>query len=221
MSPGSRWPGLVRALTTTAMIGLVVATLTGCGTAATFDPAAPCKADGRAAGAYPELEALVPREFRGTPPSRVDSGRTCSAAGLGSLAVHDVKELKFAGATWELGSGAGVTLAVFDAPGLDVRWIEEFYESGARTAKNTETVETGTMALPDGKSAFRLDTLNGESYQTVVVWPDGQRVRAALIASSVREAQTKAAHEVVVTDALSAAFPATGFATRPSRPARG
>jgi hypothetical protein len=132
-----------------------------------------------------------------------------------------VKELQYAGAIWELGSGAGVTLAVFDASGLQPDWIEEFYESGARAAKNTETVETGSKQLPDGTTAFRIDALNGESYQTVLVWSDGSRVRAALIASFVREAETKAAHEVVVDDAVAAAFPPTGFATPPSRPGRG
>jgi hypothetical protein len=220
MSPESRRPGWARALTATALIVLVIALLVGC-SAAQFDSSTPCTADGRAAGAYPELEALVPREFRGTAPARVDSGRTCSSAGLGSLAEHGVDELQFAGATWELGSGAGVTLAVFEAPGLQPGWIEEFYESGARAAKRTETVEAGTTELPNGATAFRLDTLNGESYQTVIVWPDGTRVRAALVASGVRETQTKAAHELVVTDAIAAAFPATGFATPPSRPGSG
>ncbi|HET9521223.1 MAG TPA: hypothetical protein VFO73_09280 [Candidatus Limnocylindrales bacterium] len=215
MSPESRRPGLVRALTGAALIGLLATILTACSGAA-FDPSTPCTADGRAAGAYPELEALVPRDFRGVAPSRVDSGRTCTPVGLGSLALHDVEELQFAGATWELGSGAGVTLAVFEAPGLQPGWMEEFYESGARAAKRTETVETGTIELPNGATAFRLDTLNGESYQTVIVWPDGTRVRAALVASAVRETQTKAAHELVVTDAIAAAF-ATGFATPPSR----
>lgn len=216
MSPESRRPGWARALTATALIGLVLALFVGC-SAAPFDPSTPCTADGRAAGAYPKLEALVPREFRGTAPSRVDSGRTCSPAGLGSLVRHGVTELQFAGATWELGSGAGVTLAVFDAPGLQPGWIQQFYESGARAAKNTETVETGSKPLPDGTTAFRIDALNGESYQTVLVWSDGTRVRAALIASSVREAETKTAHEVVVDDALAAAFPVIGFATPTSR----
>jgi hypothetical protein len=110
-----------------------------------------------------------------------------------------------------------VTLAVFDAPGLQPGWIQQFYESGARAAKNTETVETGSKPLPDGTTAFRIDALNGESYQTVLVWSDGTRVRAALIASSVREAETKTAHEVVVDDALAAAFPVIGFATPTSR----
>ncbi len=219
MSPESRRSGWLRALTAAGLIGLVVALFIGCA-AAPFDPSTPCTADGRAAGAYPELEALVPREFRGTAPSRVDSGRTCSSVSLGSLVLHDVKELQYAGAIWELGSGAGATVAVFDAPGLQAGWIAEFYESGARAAKNTETVETSSMQLPDGTTASRLDVLNGESYQTVIVWSDGSRVRAALIASFVREAETKAAHEVVVSDTLAAAFPATGFATPPSRPGR-
>jgi hypothetical protein len=65
----------------------------------------------------------------------------------------------------------------------------------------------GTTQLPDTTTAFRLDTLNGESYQTVVVWPDGKRVRVAIAASSVRRVKSKADHEALVRDALAAAFP--------------
>jgi hypothetical protein len=200
-------PLLRRRLPSIAAGLLVVAlVLTGC-SAQPFDPASPCTADGRAPGAYPALEAMVPRSLRGTPPSRVDSGRTCTPASLGSLAANGVNELRFAGSIWDLGADSGVTLGVFEADELDIDWVETFFESGARAAKNTEHVDVGTTQLPDTTTAFRLDTLNGESYQTVVVWPDGKRVRVAIAASSVRRVKSKADHEALVRDALAAAFP--------------
>ena len=192
-----------------AFVATAVLLVTAC-SAPVFDPASPCTADGRAPGAYPTLEAIVPREFRGSPPSRVDSGRTCTPASLGSLVANGVTELRFAGSIWDLGTDSGVTLGVFEADELDVEWVATFFESGARAAKNTENVDVGTTQLPDTTTAFRLDTLNGESYQTVVVWPDGKRVRVAIAASSVRRVESKPDHEILVGDALAAAFPDIG-----------
>ena len=164
----------------------------------TFDPSGPCSTDGRAAGAYPELEALVPREFQGRAPDKVDSGRNCTPTALATLALHDVSEMRFAGGIWDLGSNSGVTLAVFEAPGLEAAWVAEFFEAGARTARRVESVDVRSIVLPGGAAASRIDALNGESYQTVVVWPDGERVRVAIVASFIREVSTKAAHEAVV-----------------------
>ena len=188
---------------------LVGALASGCGQG-TFDPSGPCTADGRAAGAFPELEALVPPEFRGRAPDRVDSGRNCTTTALATLALHNVSELRFAGGIWDLGSSSGVTLAVFDAPrdeaGLEAAWMAEFFEAGARTARRVESVDARSIVLPDGEAASQIDALNGESYQTVVVWPDGDRVRVALVASFIREVSTKEAHEAVVTEAIAASF---------------
>ena len=69
--------------------------LAACG--ATFDPTGPCTADGSAPGAYPELEAAIPKTFRGAAPADLDSGRACTPDGLGTLAAHGVKEIRFAG----------------------------------------------------------------------------------------------------------------------------
>ena len=216
MPPGSGPRRPLRGLSSAAGFVLAAAVVFGCGSAA-FDPLSPCSADAKAAGDYPALEALVPKQFDDRAPDRVDSGRSCTPTALGSLVAHDVAELRFAGSTWDLGSGGGVTLAVLEADSLDAAWVAEFYQAGARVARNTETVDRTTMTLPDGRYATRIDTLNGESYQTVVVWPDGARVRVALVASAIREVQTKNAHEAVVAAALAAAFPAAAFATPPSR----
>jgi hypothetical protein len=183
----------------------VAAVAAGCA-APPFDPSAPCTSDRRLAGAYPALEALVPRVFRDRGPDHLDSGRTCTDAALGTLKAHGVRELRFAGATWVLGASSGFSIAVLEADELRADWVADFYEAGARAARNSLSVETSATKI-DGQPASRIDTLNGESYQTVIVSPDGQRVRVVIVASFVREIQTKEAHEAVVTEAIAAAFP--------------
>ena len=183
----------------------VAAVAAGCA-APSFDASAPCTSDQRIVGAYPALEALVPREFRDRGPDLLDSGRTCTDTALGTLKANGVRELRFAGATWVLGSSSGVSFAILEADELRANWVADFYEAGARAAKNSLSVDTSAADI-DGKPTSRIDTLNGESYQTVIVSPDGQRVRVVIVASFVREIQTKEAHEAVVTEAIAAAFP--------------
>ena len=178
-----------------AVIWLVVAVLAA-GCAATFDPSGPCTTDGRAAGAYPDLEALVPHELGGEAADTVDSGRNCTAAALGALAGHDVTELRFAGSTWDNGANAGVSSAIFEASGLQAEWVHEFYKSGAESGRNTEQVVSSSADV-DGTTRYRIDTLNGESYQSVVNWQDGERVRVVLVASFIRDT-SKAVHDRLV-----------------------
>jgi hypothetical protein len=141
------------------------------------------------------------------PPDRLDSGRNCTDEALGTLAEHDVEEVRYAGATWDLGSSSGVTMAVFEADGLQAEWVAEFYEAGVRAAGRVDEVTVAPMALGDVQ-ARRIDVLNGESFQTVVVAPgDADRVRIVLVASSIREIQTRAAHENRVLGALTFWFP--------------
>lgn len=204
MSPGFRGSFRARAQAAVA-VALLVAGIAGCGGGA-FDPSSPCTTDGRSAGAYPALEAVATGTFRGRAPDRLDSGRNCSPQALATLLAHGVTELRFGGATWELGADSGLTLAAFEAPNLEAAWVAEFFEAGARTARNTELVEVRTVAIPDGRPGTRIDALNGESYQSVVVWSDGELVRVALIASFIREIETKRAHDAVVDEALAAAI---------------
>lgn len=189
----------------TVVGALLAAVATGCA-APSFDPSAPCTSDTRVVGAYPALEALVPREFRDRAPDHVDSGRNCTDAALGTLKAHNVPELRFAGATWDLGASSGVSIAILEADELRAEWVADFYEAGARAARNSLSVDTSATEI-NGVPASQIDTLNGESYQTVLLWQDGQRVRVVIVASFVREIGTKEAHRAIVAEAIAAAFP--------------
>jgi hypothetical protein len=213
---------VARGLVSIAAALLVAVVLSGCaGGSPSFDPTGPCRVDGRASGAYPTLEALVPKSFDGRPPDHLDSGRNCTPANLGSLASHGVTEVRFAGGLWEEGKQSGVTLAVFEAgtpAGLTLQrdWLFEFYETGARTARSTDKIETSDLTVA-GAAGRRLDTLNDESYQTIVVWQSAAPsiLDVILIGSDVREVVTRAAHEARVKAAL-AAFAAAPDGLSPS-----
>lgn len=181
-----------------AASGLVAgALLSGCG-GQIFNPDGPCTADGSAPGAYPELESTVPTALNGAPPNELDSGRACTPAGLGTLATRGVNEMRFAGATWAESSNSGTSLAIFtdpDGPALQPAWMAEFYESGARTASKVDSVETSEYPVRPSVSGRRVDVLNGESFQTIVVWERNGQVAAALVANAIREIQTREAHD--------------------------
>lgn len=179
--------------------------LAGCGSS--FDPSGPCKSDGSTPGAYPELEAVVPKAWSGRPPKELDSGRACTTAGLGTLAAHGVTEMRFAGATWETGDDSGLSLAVFRSdggPALESAWLAEFYEAGARAGRKVESIAVSDYAVGGGISGRRIDVLNGESFQTIVVWPRDGLVAVALVGDFIREIQTKERHEAVVRSAVDA-----------------
>jgi hypothetical protein len=180
-----------------------------CRPTAAFDPGGPClvngtPVDGRAAGAYPDLERLVPRVFDGRPPDRLDSGRNCSGRNLGTMLDRGIQEVHFAGGLWEMGARSGVSLVVFRADGLTSTTLFEFYETGARLAPKTDGIETAALAVA-GAAGHRLDTLNDESYQTVITWPGPSgEIRVVLVGTDIREVQNRAAHEARVAAALAA-----------------
>jgi hypothetical protein len=193
-----------RAGTRRALFALVVvAFLASACAGARFDPSGPCTADGRAPGAYPELERLIPAAFDTAAPTVLDSGRNCSATALGSLASHQVGELRFAGGQWHLGDRSGVTMAVLSSPtGLDAGWVGEFYETSARLAKHTENVSAGTTRI-GGVDAFRVETLNDQtSFQTVIVWAGTSAIDVVIVASDVNEVGSRAAHDAIVARAV-------------------
>ena len=184
---------------------LVAILLAGCGS--TFDPTGPCTANGSAPGAYPELEAALPATYQGAGPKERDSGRACTADGLGTLASHGVREMRFAGATWSTGTDSGLSLAIFvdpTGPALTREWMTEFYESGARAGKKVTSVETTDYPVGSQVTGRRIDVLNDESYQSVVVWERNGQIAVALVANFIREIQTREAHDVVVRAAVDA-----------------
>ena len=146
--------------------------LASCGGAAppSFDPAGSCSGDGRAAGAYPDLEALVPASYQGAPPATLDSGRNCSTDNLGSLASKGIREVRFAGGTWTFGAERAAVLAVFRSAGLTADALADFYMESAKVAARTDITATSEPMIR-GRSGYRLDTKTGERVQTVVVWP--------------------------------------------------
>jgi hypothetical protein len=208
MSPRSlpRVPSRVAAV---AIAVLAAATmLAGCSLgAAAFDPSGPCTTDGRMPGAYPELERLVPASFDGKAPQTLDSGRTCSSDGLGTLAGHGIRELRFAGGVWSTAAESGTSLAVFSAPGLTGPWLEEYYEAGARTDSKVASLVTSTLTA-QGRPAERIDVQNDTSLQAIVIWPDatGTVIRVAIVSQGARDGATKATIDAAVQQAI-AAFP--------------
>jgi hypothetical protein len=137
-----------------------------------FDPAAPCPAEGQQAGAYPDLEALLPTEYEGRPADSVDSGRICSEEALGTLAGEGIDEVRFAGATWKTGGTSGLTLAVFSGTDLDAARMFDFYAVPAEAARRTEKLQRSETQV-GSRPAKRLDVLGSDGTgQTVVTWQE-------------------------------------------------
>jgi hypothetical protein len=159
----------------------------------TFDPTTACTTDGRFPGAYPSLEARLPVRLDGRGPDTRDSGRNCTAGELGTLAGHGIHEVRYAGATWELGAQSGVTLAIFTGSGLTAEWLGEWFESSARAARNTRNISPSRPTV-GGRPAYRLDTVNNDSSQTVITWdgPSGDAVYV-VIAADVPESRIQEA----------------------------
>ena len=203
-----RLRGSTRAVAAAVGAALGIAILSGCGPAGpSFSTDGPCLADGRAPGAYPALEALVPKTISNRAATTTDSGRNCSDAALGTLTGHGVHELRFAGATWDEGNGNGVSIAILALPDgpLQAAWAEEFYQYGAINGKHTGNVETTRPTYPGAGTVFRLDTLNDLSFQTVVVWPDGGRVRVVIVATQVGPTASRTVHDARVAEAVGVA----------------
>lgn len=151
---------------------VVVLVLSACGQPPppSFDPAAPCTQDGSARGAFPALEAMVPKTFENAPPETLDSGRKCTQEGLGALSVAGFEEVRFAGGTWGFGAIRAAALTVFTAPGLTAGDMAEFYAKSATEANRTRITGVSTPTLA-GRPGHRIDTLTGPRQQTVMVWP--------------------------------------------------
>jgi len=153
-------------------------------------------------------------------PTSVDSGRNCSDAALGTLTEHGVHELRFGGATWDLGGGAGTSIAVLALPQgqLPLAWAEEFYLAGAINASKTNNVKSSHPSVTGVPDAFRVDALNDLSQQAIVLWQLGDDVRIVVVATHVDPNASMAAHEARVADAIAAALAASPGIPVPSTP---
>jgi len=155
---------------------LVVVVVTGCTPTAappSFDPSTPCGgADQQEmAGAYPDLEATVPTTFDGKAPTDRQSGRYCSSNTLGTLFDLGIQEAHFGAASWDLGSGKGLSLVMFEASGLTA---QNLFDSFVAAASINSKVHDPTLTDPTigGQQGHRLDYLNGDSsFQRILVWP--------------------------------------------------
>ena len=192
----------------TAALAVALLATAGCGSGGqSFSPTGPCSADGRAAGAYPELEAMVPRQLpvpgaasqEPRAPTSVNSGRNCTPDALGTLTQHGVTELRFAGATWDEGNGNGTVSAIFVTPDgqpkLDYHWIEEFYAAGVYASNKTENIQETRPTIDPAGPVYRLDALNDLSYQSLVVWPAGDAVRVVIVATRVEPGASRSGHD--------------------------
>ena len=203
-----------------ALLGLLLALAAiGCQPSASFQPEGECVADGRAAGTYPDLEAKLPPALGGIGPANgtgsatedlapttVDSGRSCTEKSLATLWGHGVRDLRFAGATWDDGDGGGTVSAFFTTPSgqprLEPAWMEEFYETGAKSSTKTENIEIDRPSYEAAGEVFRLTTLNDLSLQTLVVWPAPDGVRVVIVATRVSPDASRSDHDALVAIAV-------------------
>ena len=150
---------------------------------AAFDPAAPCAGADRQMwpGSYPELEARVPSAIAGVPPDRVDSGRFCSAATLGSLYESGIAEVRFAGGRWAIGDASSLELSVYAAQGLTAKAQADELRRSAEANEGVTVTAAGGRVI-DGRAGYRLELARGGSRQVIVVWPsaDGRVVQVAI-----------------------------------------
>lgn len=157
------------------LLGACLLAIAGCtqGPIPVFDPTGPCRSDGSAAGAYPELEALVPATYEERGPDTLDSGRHCTVENLGTLADAGFAEVRFAGGTWDFGGERAAALVVFRADGLTAEDIARFYATSATQANRTRIVGESRPTLA-GRPGHRIDTRTGDRQQSVVVWPGAE-----------------------------------------------
>ena len=178
----------------------LVAACAGPSAPPSFDPSTPCGGADRQemTGAYPDLEARIPLALDGQAADSRESGRFCSKATLGKFWDAGIREEQFGGGIWagEPGGGtslAGLQLSVFRAPGLTAQLMADEYKSGADATQRV-TVVSATNEQVNGRPGFRINLLNGDSHQAIVVWPsaDGAVVQV-VIAADVPESKVQAA----------------------------
>lgn len=189
VAPPPRAPSAPHRLAVAALmvVGLLVGACAPQATAA-FDPLAPCNPSMREkmSGAYPELEARIPLELGGEEAASRDSGRFCSVDTIGSVYESGVEEVRFGGAIWQVGRG-GIQLGAFEGEGLTAELMAEEYRRAAGKDRATEAVRPTTLEI-DGRPAWRIDVVNGNSRQAIVVWASADdRAVQTVVAADVDE----------------------------------
>ena len=170
---------------------LLVVAAGGCAPVAPPDGSLPCNEtidQQRAAGFDTALEAALPVTGWDATPGTIDSGRECSPLRLGPLWGAGIRELRSAGAIFELPDKTGYSLVVYAADGLTLTNLSYAFERGARGGRKTQGLTIIDIKVGDwpGKQ-FTL--LNGDHRQVITLFDTGEpdRVRA-LLASDISNA---------------------------------
>ncbi len=191
---------IIRRCLLLAAAGILVAACSDSSAPQLFDPATPCGGADRQVmkGAYPDLEARIPNQVDGQPADSRDSGRFCAKSTLGTIWDAGIHETEFGGGIWAVDpaggtSLAGLQLSVFRATGLTAKLLADEYKSGAGGTSRV-TIVSATNEQINGRPGFRINLLNGDSHQAIVVWPsaDGAVIQV-VIAADVGESKVQAA----------------------------
>lgn len=153
--------------------------------APSFNPAAPCAGADvqRAPGAYPELETGLPQTLAAVTPTTRESGRYCAASTLGTLLDAGIHEAHFGAATWDHGGGKAISLVLFEAKGLTPSMLFDSYQAAAAATSKVHDIRTKPVTL-NGAAGQRMDLLNGESFQAILVWPGDRPGRVRVVISA-------------------------------------
>jgi hypothetical protein len=163
---------------------LLVVAACACAPAAPPDGSLPCNEtidQQRAVGFDTALEAALPVAGWDATPVTVDSGRECSQLRLGPLWGAGIRELRSAGAIFELPDKTGYSLVIYSATGLTLDNLAYAFERGARGGRKTQGLKIANIEVGDwpGKQ-FTL--LNGDHRQVITLFDAGEpdRVRGLL-----------------------------------------
>ena len=170
---------------------LLVVAAGACAPATPPDGSLPCNEtidQQRAAGFDTVLEGALPLVGWDATPVTVDSGRECSQLRLGPLWGAGIRELRSAGAIFELPDKTGYSIVVYSATGLTLDNLTYAFERGARGGRKTQGLTIVDIRVGEwpGKQ-FTL--LNGDHRQVITLFDTGEpdRVRA-LLASDISNA---------------------------------
>ena len=163
---------------------LLVVAAGACAPAAPPDGSLPCNEtidQQRAVGFDTVLEGALPVAGWDAAPVTVDSGRECSQLRLGPLWGAGIRELRSAGAIFELPDKTGYSLVIYSATGLTLDNLAYAFERGARGGRKTQGLKIADIKVGDwpGKQ-FTL--LNGDHRQVITLFDAGEpdRVRGLL-----------------------------------------